>query len=157
MISIARLVAAGVVGLALAAPQAATSLDPASFDARVRPQDDAFAYVNGRWLAGTEIPADRVSYTAFLELADRAERDVRNAIEAAQRQPKRTGAAQQVVDLYASMLDQARVEALGAAPLRPALARIDEVTSLKAMATEAGRLTAVGLGGPFMEDRKSTR
>jgi hypothetical protein len=69
---------------ALAFGQAASSgLDRASFDASVRPQDDLFAYVNARWAIGTPMPADRVSYGPFVELADRTEADLRVLIEEA--------------------------------------------------------------------------
>ena len=39
----------------------ALGIDTASFDHAIRPQDDFFRYVNGTWLAKTEIPADRSS------------------------------------------------------------------------------------------------
>lgn len=124
----------------------APDVDPA-----VRPQDDLYRYANGRWLDATVIPPDRVSFTSFIGLAERAEADVRHVIEAASRRPKRTPAEQQVADMYASMLNQARVEELGGMPLRAELERIDAVTTLRALAAEAGHLTSIGLGGPFFE------
>ena len=35
-----------------------SGIDPDGFDTAVRPQDDLFLHVNGRWLLSTEIPAD---------------------------------------------------------------------------------------------------
>ena len=58
-----------------------SGLDPASFDSSVRPQDDLYRFVNGRWLAITEIPSDRVAYGAFTELTEKAEADLRAIIE----------------------------------------------------------------------------
>ena len=40
------------------------------FDESVRPQDDLFKYVNGKWLQQTEIPADKSNYGSFTALAD---------------------------------------------------------------------------------------
>ena len=39
----------------------------------IRPQDDLFGHVNGRWLDEVEIPSDRSSWGPFVELADAAE------------------------------------------------------------------------------------
>ena len=39
----------------------------------IRPQDDLFGHVNGRWLDETEIPSDRSSWGPFVQLADVAE------------------------------------------------------------------------------------
>ena len=46
-------------------------------DTDIRPQDDLFGYVNGTWLAETEIPSDRSSWGPFVQLADQAEEQVR--------------------------------------------------------------------------------
>jgi putative endopeptidase len=152
------LVAAGsltlLVGLAAAGPAASdrytSGLDPASFDASVRPQDDLYRYVNGRWLATVEMPADRVTYGTFIELADQADADVRAIVEAlAGSRPKPGSAAQQIGDLYASMVDEARLEALGDGPIRPELDRIDAIRTPGEMAAEAGHISSVAAGGAF--------
>ena len=44
----------------------------------IRPQDDLFGHVNGRWLAEAEIPGDRSSWGPFVELADTSEQRVRD-------------------------------------------------------------------------------
>lgn len=127
-----------------------SGLDPTSFDSSVRPQDDLFRYVNGRWIDAAVIPADRASFGTFVELADRADLDVRAIIERVAAGPgRRHGADQQIADLYASMLDEARVEALGAAPIGAELARIERMQSVKDLAAESGYLSAVAAGGPF--------
>ena len=117
-----------LTGLLAAAeePVLKSGLDPSTFDRSVRPQDDLYRFVNGRWLDTTVIPADRVTYGTFAELADRAEHDVRRIIEQldGRNQPQR-----QIRDLYASMMNEARVEALGDAPIRDELRRIEAVDS----------------------------
>ena len=47
----------------------------------IRPQDDLFGYVNGRWLETEEIPSDRSSWGPFVELADIAEKQVKEIIQ----------------------------------------------------------------------------
>ena len=56
-------------------------------DRAVRPQDDLFAFLNGAWLRGHVIPADRSQDGAFRDLRDRAEEDVRASVEEAATQP----------------------------------------------------------------------
>jgi predicted metalloendopeptidase len=69
-------------GAAISTARAAqVRLRPAALNRTVRPQDDLFAHVNGHWLAETEIPADRVYYGAFQELAAKVERDLHAIIE----------------------------------------------------------------------------
>ena len=83
-------------------PQAKSGLDPSTFDSSIRPQDDLYRFVNGRWLADTEIPADRVAYGAFTELTEKAESDLRAIIEETAAAHPRTGPKQQIADLYLS-------------------------------------------------------
>jgi predicted metalloendopeptidase len=138
------LVAAGVLLFTQATPPK-SGLDLASFDRSVRPQDDLYRFVNGRWLDTTAIPADRVTYGTFTELADRAEMDVRRIIEGL----RGGGSEQQIRDLYASMLDEAHIEALGVAPIQPELDRIAAIDSAPALARRIGHLSAINAGGPF--------
>ena len=46
-----------------------SGVDLVNLDPAVRPQDDLFRYVNGRWLATVEIPSDRVTWGTFAEMA----------------------------------------------------------------------------------------
>ena len=144
----------GIVTVAGDPPQSPalrSGLDLASIDRGVRPQDDLYRFANGAWLARADIPADRVSYGTFTELADRVEADVRAIVEATAASPGRApgSPAQQIADLYASVMDTARLEALGAAPIRPELQKIDAISRPRDLAAEMGRLSAIGTGGPF--------
>lgn len=116
-----------------------------------RPQDDLFHYANGEWLRTALIPADRVTYGTFDELADRTEAELKaivdDVIGGRVRLPDPI--RRQIADLYTSATDEARIERLGAAPLQPELARIDAIASATALAAEAGRLSSIGVGGPF--------
>jgi putative endopeptidase len=133
-----------------APPQSASGLDRASFDTSIRPQDDLYRYVNGGWLARSEIPPDRVTYGAFTELTEKAEADLRAVIEeAAASRPRNGSSRQQIADLYMSVIDQARVDALGAQPLSPILSRINAVGSTRDLAAVVGHLGFLGMGGPF--------
>lgn len=128
-----------------------SGLDLQGFDFHIAPQDDLYTYVNAGWLRRTVIPVDRVTYGAFAELADKTESDLRQIIEeiSARRDRPRGSPAQQIADLYASMLDVKRIEELGSAAIQPELGRLDAVTDARGVATEAGHLSSTAAGGPF--------
>jgi putative endopeptidase len=92
-----------------------------------------------------------VSYSASSELAEKTNADVRAIIEELAAQPNRRAGSreQQIVDLYASMLDEAAIERRGPAPIEPELRAIDAVDSVRALAERAGRLSATTTAGPF--------
>lgn len=140
------LLAVLVAGVTAAPQPAKSGIDLSTLDRSVRPQDDLYRFANGGWLDRTQIPPDRVSYGTFIELVDRAELDVRRIIE---RLDGRGGAEQQMRDLYTSVMNEERIEALGAGSIRDELRRIDAIDSPKELAKEAGRLSAMGAGGPF--------
>ncbi|MDQ1584220.1 MAG: putative endopeptidase [Microbacteriaceae bacterium] len=112
----------------------------------IRPQDDLFRHVNGHWIERTEIPADKARYGSFLVLAEEAEKAVREIIEEAQTAAEGTE-ERAFGDLYASFMDEERIEQLGAEPARAQLAIADAVTSIPELLTAVGRLERAGLGG----------
>ncbi|GAA1933851.1 M13 family metallopeptidase [Nocardioides marmoribigeumensis] len=144
-----------------------TILDDArpGMDPDVRPQDDLFGHVNGRWLAETEIPSDRASWGAFHMLAEAAESHVRALLEEADAEADQAppgSTTQQIGHLYRSFLDEARVEELGASPVAAALAEIAAVTDHPSLAAHVGRAERTGVGGFFgayvsTDDRNSER
>ena len=112
-------------------------------DTSVRPGDDFFSYVNGKWIAETEIPADKASYGGFGILADEAQEDVREIIEQSATGNFAPGSDEQKVgDLYNSYLDMETRNARGTTPLEPELDRIAGIESHGELAVyfaEAGR------------------
>ena len=72
--------------------------------------------MNGSWLDATEIPEDKAVFGSFHMLADDSELAVKEILEEAANNPL-PGVSQQIGDLYASFLDEDRVEKLGATPL----------------------------------------
>jgi putative endopeptidase len=121
------------------------------FDRAVAPQDDLYGYVNGAWLRDTVMPGDRVSYGAFGEITDKTENDLRILIEQIAARPDRQHGtpAQQIADLYASVLDVRRIDELGTSPIQPELRRIEAIASTRDLAVEAGYLSSIAAGGPF--------
>ena len=121
-------------------------LEKAAFKESVRPQDDLFRHVNGKWLDETEIPEDKAIHGSFYMLADDSELAVREILEEASQNPS-PGVSQQIGDLYACFMNEQHIEELGAAPLQPELKRVDAVTNLAELFTLIGELESEGVGG----------
>ena len=115
-------------------------------DPSIRPQDDLFRHVNGRWIARTEIPGDKARYGSFSVLAEEAERAVRAIIEESQTAEPGTE-ARKVGDLYASFLDEERIERLGLTALAADLAAVDALDTIPAFVGELGRVERLGTSG----------
>ena len=118
--------------------------DLAGMDRNVAPGDNFYAFANGNWDRTTEIPADRSNYGMFTVLADLSSERTRTILDEAMRQP-----GSRIGDFYASFMDEARVNAAGAAPLRPMLAEIRAISSRSDWATQSGRLFRQGVTAPF--------
>src|SRR5689334_16116907 len=131
-------------------------------DLSIRPQDDLFGHVNGTWLATSEIPSDRASWGPFVMLADVAEEQVRVIIEDCAAGKVEGEDAKKIGDLFASFMNEERVEELGVKPLEGVLAAIDGLDSLLDLAAFLGDFERTGGGGIFgsfvdTDDRDSDR
>ncbi|HEX7321711.1 MAG TPA: M13 family metallopeptidase [Mycobacterium sp.] len=126
-----------------------SGLDLRYLDLAVRPQDDLFGHVNGGWLAGHQIPADRATDGAFRALFDRAEVQVRDLItEAGAAAPAPGTDEQRIGDLYAGFLDEPAVERRGLAPLLDELALTDGAAADRGtLAAALAALQRTGVGG----------
>lgn len=122
-----------------------SGIDLRFVDSEVRPQDDLFGHVNGRWLDEYDIPADRATDGAFRTLADRAEEQVRDIITSASAADGPDAA--RIGDLYASFMDTDTVTRVGVAPLLAELATIAAADTREALADVLGRLQRTGIGG----------
>ncbi len=127
-------------------PPRASGLDRAGFDEKVRPQDDLYRHVNGRWLEVTEIPPDKSNYSMFAKLEDDARAQIRALVEELASKPQPAGSNEQkIADFYRSFLDEATADKLGLAPLQADLQRIRKLGSKREVAQEIGRQQRRGL------------
>jgi len=130
-----------------------------SIDESVKPGDDFFQYVNGKWLDSTEIPADKSSYGSFTALYDQSQERVKGIIEdVASRKSPKGSPEQKIGDLYAAFMDVDAINAAGMTPIKADLERIysldDHDAIAAAMGDPAGALTAP-FGAYVYIDRKA--
>ncbi|MFO0951913.1 MAG: M13 family metallopeptidase [Isosphaeraceae bacterium] len=128
-----------------------SGVDRTSVDAGVRAQDDLFRHVNGAWLKKTEIPADKSYYGSFISLRDRSDDAVRAIVEEARNKADALEGSElkKIGDLYASFMDEERVEKLGAAPIKPDLEQIAALKDRTELVKLIARFSREGVGGPF--------
>ena len=135
---------------------------------QIRVQDDLFGHVNGAWLETAEIPEDRSSWGPFVMLADTAEEQVREIIEACADgslvgdTAESADESRKIGDLFGSFMDEERVEQLGHTPILPLLERIAELSEVSQLGGFLGYFERRGGGGLFgsyvdSDDRNSER
>jgi putative endopeptidase len=115
-------------------------------DPNVRPQDDLFRHVNGKWIERTAMPPDKARWGSFMILAEQSEKAVREIIDAAQDAPEGTE-ARKFGDLYTSFMDTERIERLGLDPIQSGLALAGNVHDIPSLLATVGRLERSGVHG----------
>ncbi|HEY0140446.1 MAG TPA: M13-type metalloendopeptidase [Thermoanaerobaculia bacterium] len=159
-----RTLLATLLLLALAVPAVAQE-KPASTEARrfgtwgfdlegmdrsVKPGDDFFRYVNGKWAASTQIPPDRTRFSSFELLRDLSEVRVRAILDRWALAKLQAGSDEaKVAALYRSYLDEATAEKLDAKPIEPHLAAVKEARTHADVARLTGR-TMSSFGRPLV-------
>jgi putative endopeptidase len=118
-------------------------------DIGIRPQDDLFGHVNGRWLDEVDIPADRASWGPFVQLAERSEEQVHAIIEDLAATGGDDEDSKKIAALYHSFMDEERVDALGTKPIRPLLLAAAELRDVRDLAAFLGDFEKRGGGGLF--------
>ncbi len=119
-------------------------------DHSVRPQDDFYRYVNGKWLDLTEIPPDKGRYGAFDKLQDDSQDQLRGIIEGLQASTAPKDPEQQkIADLYASFMDEAALQQLGLKPLDAELARIDALKDKADIPALIAHFNEIGVTAPY--------
>src|SRR5580692_4038757 len=104
--------------IAPAAPALVSGVETQYIDDSVRAQDDFYKHINGKWLASTEIPADKGSYGSFDQLYDNSLVQLKGIVDGLMKSVDAADPDQQkIADLYASFMDEARLETLGLHPL----------------------------------------
>ena len=132
-------------------------------DTDIRPQDDLFRHVNGPWLDEAEIPADQSSTGGFMDLHLQSERDVREILEEVTAKvlddPEAAEGSeeQKIANLYASFMNEDRVNGLGNAPLQTEFDLIKDAHDKDDLEIVVGRLYSTGVPMPFGIDVDADR
>lgn len=124
-----------------------SGIDPASFSSVIKPTNDLFRYVNGPWIDTYRLPDDRSRYGSFDKLAEDAENQVRDILDADDCPAVKSEA------LYRSFLNTDAIEAAGLDPIRDELDLIDSAIDKAALTRVLGTINPAGgpdlFGLPF--------
>lgn len=113
-----------------------------NMDVSVKPSEDFYRYVNGKWQDKTEIPADRTSWGSFAKLRKDTDADVLTILEDAikERNFSKVKDAngneidsdqEKAVNYFESIMDTVARNKQGLAPIKPFLAKINAIKTKK--------------------------
>jgi predicted metalloendopeptidase len=131
-----------------AAPALVSGIDLQFTDDSVRAQDDFYKHINGKWLASFEIPADKGSYGSFTKLDDDGDEQLKGIIEGLGDTPADAD-AQKIAALYASFLDEPKLEELGLKPIAGEFAQIDAIKDKKEIPALIAHFNQLDIGAPY--------
>jgi predicted metalloendopeptidase len=132
------------------APILVSGIDPQDIDSSARPQNDPYQYINGKWLARFEIPADKGSYDQFTKVFDDTQVQLRALVDGLQEAADASDPDQRkLADLYASFMDEAALEPLGLKPLAGEFARIEAIKDRSQIPALIAHLNRIGVPAPY--------
>ena len=103
-------------------------IETANMDSTVKPGDNFFEFINGKWLKSAEIPATETGIGAFLDVYNRTKDHLKIILEEVAKSGAAEGTIEQKVgDFYASGRDSATIEKQGFEPLKPSFQKIDAI------------------------------
>jgi len=125
-------------------------IDPANMDPTVKPGDNFFEYANGNWVKNNPIPAKETRWGSFGILAQvNTDRILGLSADVSKTSHAAGSLEQRVGDLYASAMDSVNIDKRGFDPIKPALGRIDKITDLNGVISEAVFERTHGEGDPL--------
>jgi predicted metalloendopeptidase len=147
-------------GDAIVAGALISGIQQADMNTAVRPQDDLFEYSNGTWLRDVPIPPDRSSYGVDSMMTERSLQQQRELIESAR--TSTDPEARKVGDLYASFMDEERIEREGVKPLQAELKRIAAIKNVRDIGPLMAHFARIGVDTPIdtyisPDSKRSTR
>jgi putative endopeptidase len=141
-----------------------SGIDLQYVDSSVRPQDDAYQYLNGQWLRTFQLPPDKGAVGSFTAIEDATEEQLRSIVESLDQATPVDGDtdAKKLADLYASFMNEEQLEALGLKPLQAEFAAIDALKDMNALPALMAHMNAIGAGAPYglfvnLDARNSTQ
>jgi len=141
--------------------QQRTYVDVAGIDQSIKPGDNFFRYVNGRWSDTVKIANDQSGVGSYSFLNIPQKQLLQNILDSVSKTKNQMGSIDQKVgDFYASGMDMATINKLGYQPLKSTMARIDAISNvpslLKFVAAEvkSGNLSLIRFG--ISPDKKNS-
>lgn len=109
-------------------------IETAYMDSTVKPGDNFFLFVNGKWIRNTTIPPTESGVGSFLDVYNTTKNHLKLILDSVSTVPQPAGSLEQKVgDFYASGMDSVTIEKRGLEPVRPYLKEVDALTDAKSI------------------------
>ncbi len=103
-------------------------------DSTLRPGDDFFKYVNGKWYDSVSIPASQSGVGAYMFMNYPQRMRLQGILDSISQSKNSAGSiAQKVGDFYASGMDTVTIDKRGYTPIKPLLAKIEAISDLPSL------------------------
>jgi putative endopeptidase len=100
-------------------------------DSTLKPGDDFFKYVNGKWYDSVPIPASQSGVGAYMFMNYPQRMRLQGILDSISESENPKGSvAEKVADFYASGMDTITIDKRGYTPIKPLLAKIDKITDI---------------------------
>jgi putative endopeptidase len=146
------LIVATAFGLGVFAQTAPRGFDPANMcTTTCKACEDFYQYANGGWIAKNEIPAAFSSWGITSPLREKNVATLHEILEAAAKNTAAPNGSneQKIGAFYASCMDEAKIEAAGAKPLRKELAAINKLKSSRDLPAMLAHFHQIGVPSLF--------
>ena len=121
-----------------------------NMDTSVKPGDDFNLYVNGKWMATTEIPDDKSSYGVGYIVHEQSQDNIKAIIDDSTNGNFAKGTDEQKVgDLYFSYINRDKRNELGVSPLSQEFKKINAISNYDELAVYFAAATKLNYGTPF--------
>lgn len=131
-------------------PEQAINRD--NFDFSVKPGDDFYKYVNGRWIDNIEIPDDKVSYGVFDILRENRDKNVKELLDKVSNisNAEKGSVTQKISDFYYTGMNEAEIEKDGIKYLIPEFELINDLSTKEELMDLVARFHTYGLDPMFV-------
>ncbi|WP_153797964.1 M13 family metallopeptidase [Foetidibacter luteolus] len=103
-------------------------------DSSLKPGDNFFTYVNGKWYDTAQIPGSQAGVGAYMFMNYPQRIRLQNILDSVSKASNQAGSIEQKVgDFYASGMDTATINKRGYEPIKPLLARIDSIAGISSL------------------------
>ncbi|MET1057746.1 MAG: M13 family metallopeptidase [Pedobacter sp.] len=141
--------------------QQRTYVDVAGIDQSIKPGDNFFRYVNGRWSDTVKIANDQSGVGSYSFMNIPQKQLLQNILDSVSRTKNKSGSIEQKVgDFYASGMDMSTINKRGYQPVKPILARIDAINDIPSLLkfveseVKSGNISLIRLG--ISPDKKNS-
>ncbi len=107
-------------------------IDTTQFNTAIKPGDDFFSYVNGKWYDTVKIISTESGVGSFYDLVRTTRDRLMTTLDSLSRSRNSPGSIEKKVgDMYASGMDSIAIEKRGAEPVKPYLRQIDSIRDVR--------------------------